>query len=104
MGIRDSLNNSPILRGVVVICAVVGVGAAVYLGFRPTPEESVEFQPAEMTTMRCTACGNTAQAKTSELVEKNQLDPIEYLSLIGDARKCSKCGKETMAVVRQPTP
>lgn len=104
MGLRDALNEAPpAVRAGVIVLAVGCIGVFAYMAFSPGETTGITPpDPGEMTQIRCTNCGATAERNTAELVKNEQIDPLERVRLIGEAGKCAKCGKYTLVIVEPP--
>ena len=102
--LREWLNRVPPAVSCTV-AVVVLLAAGVFTYMQLSPSSSTGFVvPAEgTTTIRCRHCGATFKESTAELVRKKYLDPVEHVYLIGEGRKCPKCGEYTMSVIEQET-
>lgn len=100
MALRENLNEgSPLVRAVVVI-ATVAMLCAAFFSYRAMSGSNSgrDLQAGDMTSIRCGNCEYTAERKTDELVATGQIDPLERVALLGNARTCPKCGKPTLLI------
>lgn len=103
MAFRDALNEgSPLIRAVVAVATVALICAAIFSYRAMMGSGSQRAVPTgNMTSIRCSSCDYTADQNTEELVANGQIDPLERVALLGNARRCPKCGKQSLVVLEK---
>ncbi len=104
-GLRESLNRlPPAVAYTVALVVVLAAGAFMYMQLSSASSTGFVVPAEGMTTIQCRQCGATFKQSTAELVQKKYLDPVEHVYLIGEGRKCPKCGQNAMSVIEEGTP
>ena len=104
-GLRESLRRGPPpVAYTVAFVVVLAAGVFIYMQLSPASPTGPVVPAEGMTTIQCRHCGATFKESTAELVQKKYLDPVEHVYLIGEGRKCPKCGQYAMSVIEEGTP